>query len=227
MLLLYRTSYVFKSKIYSLFVFADDITLSSTDTKADVDCMERPILTLALPVEQSPTLIEPQCVTNIDEAEQGAQDSSPVVAVQHISILEKPTQTPASLSSTTPRKSQLRKNLHYAQAAVKRKHKTVMRLRRKVALLKNQRVRNSLSSKRIADIVRSAKKFISGDGLKLFELQLRQASKHPRGQRYTDDEKLLALSLYSHGPKAYRFLSSILTLPTKASLSLWLQSIQE
>jgi hypothetical protein len=36
---------------------------------------------------------------------------------------------------------------------------------------------------------------------------------------------LLALSLHNFGPRAYRFLTSVIALPSKTSLSLWLSSL--
>ena len=52
------------------------------------------------------------------------------------------------------------------------------------------------------------------------------AKRCPRGRRYNDNGKQFALNLYCHGPKAYRFLSRIFTLPSKSTLSVWLQSMQ-
>ena len=46
-----------------------------------------------------------------------------------------------------------------------------------------------------------------------------------RPRRYTNGMKNLALSLFYKGPKAYNFLSSIFTLPSKASLHLWLHRL--
>lgn len=43
-----------------------------------------------------------------------------------------------------------------------------------------------------------------------FAMQTRQARKHPKGRRFSLNEKILALSLYKPSPKAYRLLSQIL-----------------
>lgn len=48
-----------------------------------------------------------------------------------------------------------------------------------------------------------------------FDMQVRQSKKHPKGHRFTLDEKILALSLYKPSPKAYRLLSQICVLPKK------------
>ena len=80
----------------------------------------------------------------------------------------------------------------------------------------------------IAEIVESASHILSGDCLKFFEMQLKLCKdfRAPTGHRYSDDGKRLALLLYSQGPKAYRFLSRLFSLPCKSTLSLWLRSMQ-
>lgn len=50
-------------------------------------------------------------------------------------------------------------------------------------------------------------------------MQIRQSKKHPKGHRFTLDEKILALSLYKPSPKAYRLLSQICVLPKKSTLN--------
>lgn len=52
-----------------------------------------------------------------------------------------------------------------------------------------------------------------------FDMQTRQSSRHPKGHRFTMDEKILALSLYKPSPKAYRMLSQICVLPKKSTLN--------
>ncbi|XP_063824571.1 uncharacterized protein LOC135077445 isoform X1 [Ostrinia nubilalis] len=52
-----------------------------------------------------------------------------------------------------------------------------------------------------------------------FDMQIRQSTKHPKGHRFTLDEKILALSLYKPSPKAYRLLSQICVLPKKTTLN--------
>ena len=37
--------------------------------------------------------------------------------------------------------------------------------------------------------------------------------------------KSLALSLYYKGPRAYKFLSGVFSLPSKSSLQLWMQGL--
>jgi hypothetical protein len=49
------------------------------------------------------------------------------------------------------------------------------------------------------------------------------SKKLPRGRRYSTQLKYFALSLFSSGPKAYKFLPNVFCLPSKTSLCLWLQ----
>lgn len=50
-------------------------------------------------------------------------------------------------------------------------------------------------------------------------MQFREISKGKMGRRFTKDEKIMALSLYKQGPKAYRWLSKIFILPSPITLS--------
>lgn len=50
-------------------------------------------------------------------------------------------------------------------------------------------------------------------------MQFREISKEKMGRRFTKEEKIMALSLYKQGPKAYRWLSKIFILPSPVTLS--------
>lgn len=50
-------------------------------------------------------------------------------------------------------------------------------------------------------------------------MQLRNSDRKNHGQRYSNEEKSLLLSLYRHGPKSYRFLASLFALPSKRTLN--------
>nr|XP_049704773.1 uncharacterized protein LOC126056285 [Helicoverpa armigera] len=58
-----------------------------------------------------------------------------------------------------------------------------------------------------------------------FYMQIRQSTKHPKGRRFTLDEKILALSLYKPSPKAYRLLSQICVLPKKSTLNKLMKNV--
>ena len=49
--------------------------------------------------------------------------------------------------------------------------------------------------------------------------------KRAHSMRWSDNDKLLALSIYYHGPKAYRFLSKIFRLPSIQSLRRWIRNL--
>ena len=139
------------------------------------------------------------------------------VAVSHEAV-----QTAASLSASTPRKSALRRKLHAARVAARRYRQRLQSLRRSAYLRRSDKrpVTN------VTELVKAASEFLSGDCLTLFRSQLHFSKVAPKGRRYCSDAKLLALSLYSYGPKAYRFLSQMFALPSRSTLSVWLQSLQ-
>ncbi|KAJ8720582.1 hypothetical protein PYW08_006047 [Mythimna loreyi] len=50
-------------------------------------------------------------------------------------------------------------------------------------------------------------------------MQFREIAKPKMGRRFTKEEKIMALSVYKMGPKAYRWLSKIFVLPSPVTLS--------
>lgn len=60
---------------------------------------------------------------------------------------------------------------------------------------------------------------------KFFLSQMHNQLKKPHGQRFTVDDKMLALSIYKQSPKAYRFLSTIFSLPTRKTIGNMLTNI--
>ncbi|CAG4948422.1 unnamed protein product [Colias eurytheme] len=50
-------------------------------------------------------------------------------------------------------------------------------------------------------------------------MQFREINKPKMGRRFTKEEKIMALSMYKVGPKAYRWLSKIFVLPSPVTLS--------
>ena len=78
----------------------------------------------------------------------------------------------------------------------------------------------------LKSILSVTEKLLTEEGQALFATQLKFASlSHAKGRRYTNAMKNLCLALHYRGSKAYHFLSSIFTLPSKSSLSLWLQRL--
>ena len=50
-------------------------------------------------------------------------------------------------------------------------------------------------------------------------MQFREVNKPKMGRRFTQDEKIMSLSLYKLGPRAYRWLSKIFVLPSPVTIS--------
>lgn len=48
--------------------------------------------------------------------------------------------------------------------------------------------------------------------------QIKNQSKKVQGQRFTLDDKILALSIYKQSPKAYTYLSTIFSLPCRKTI---------
>ena len=53
----------------------------------------------------------------------------------------------------------------------------------------------------LTDDIKSVSNFLTGDCLKFVEKQLKMSLKDPKGRRYTDSEKLMALTIYNMSPK--------------------------
>lgn len=54
--------------------------------------------------------------------------------------------------------------------------------------------------------------------IQLFLSQVRNQKLHPKGRRFTLDDKIFALSLFKQSGKSYRFISKILALPSRKTL---------
>lgn len=54
---------------------------------------------------------------------------------------------------------------------------------------------------------------------------MRNQRKKPKGKRFTVDDNILALTIFKHSPKAYRFLSTIFSLPPTGTISKLLKNI--
>lgn len=102
-------------------------------------------------------------------------------------------------------------------------HKTATDFRRQMlrALKKNKSFRSRLHAAKVLgkntafmqvteNMTASAKIFTG--------LQMLQSGKKARGRRFTEDEKILSLSIYKQSPKAYRFLYKIFVLPAPRTL---------
>ncbi|GLV33224.1 hypothetical protein CBL_08392 [Carabus blaptoides fortunei] len=58
-----------------------------------------------------------------------------------------------------------------------------------------------------------------------FNMQMRETTKKPRGRRFTTAEKVLTLTLFKQGPKAYTLLQKLFTLPSRSTMNMFLSSV--
>lgn len=61
-------------------------------------------------------------------------------------------------------------------------------------------------------------KLFNAEQLAFFSMQIKNAGRKSNGRRYTAEEKSLALMLYKHSPKNYRFMRKCFILPSKRTL---------
>lgn len=59
---------------------------------------------------------------------------------------------------------------------------------------------------------------LSAEQADFLKMQLRNAGRKKRGNRYTFEDKCMAIAIYKQSPKGYRFLSRIFNLPSKQTL---------
>ena len=62
--------------------------------------------------------------------------------------------------------------------------------------------------------------------LDIIQSELRNQSKPKGGQRYSDNVKQFALTLFYYSPQAYEYCRSIFTLPAASSIRAWLSNIK-
>ena len=203
------------------YVYCCIIDIGSTTQQKDCDAScENCQLSLSV---QGSCVTQP-VVTDIQLPSCAPSSSSvPCICMADASV-----QTSLHLSAETPRKKTLRRKVHTLTVGDWRKKRRLKALKKNLFLLRKQYSHERLQRHSIKGIVKGASRFLSGDCLKFFEMQLKTSKQFqsPKGRRYSDDSKRLALELYSQGPKAYRFLSRLFSLPCKSTLSLWLQSMQ-
>lgn len=132
-------------------------------------------------------------------------------------------QTKLYLSSQTPRKVALRKKLHTSTTAAYRRKNQVINLKRKH---KDKLARVCGSSNSMEKVIADVGKYLSGDSFNFVAHQIRMSQHPPKGRRYTEEIRLLSLSLYNSSPKAYAYLAEIFVLPSKISLNKWLRNVR-
>ncbi|XP_046397339.1 uncharacterized protein LOC124164180 isoform X2 [Ischnura elegans] len=73
----------------------------------------------------------------------------------------------------------------------------------------------------VKGIIETSKKYLSPQSHMLFSVQLQLSLMKRLRKRWPAKFKDFAMSLYSHGPKAYRFLQKVLLLPSIRTLQRW------
>lgn len=82
-----------------------------------------------------------------------------------------------------------------------------------------------LTPKTPHQLLKCVAKYVDPKIFDFFKGQILNGLKSRKGRRYGVQERKFALALYYHSPKAYRFLSSIFSLPSASSVHLWLRKI--
>ena len=102
------------------------------------------------------------------------------------------------------------------------------RLRQKVKRLQGMLSNMTTGAQNIGDLIEGATKYLKEPALSFFASQLRNSSQRvkARGRRWSYRDKVIALSLYHQGPRAYQFCCRLFTLPSISSLQKWLQSVE-
>lgn len=103
------------------------------------------------------------------------------------------------------------KKLKYVNAKLRYSKKIVVSLRQKLKA-------SNINVDKVLDYCGTFGKF-NKQQLDFFKMQLTNTSRKSHGQRYTLEHKSLCLAIYKQGPKCYRFLQKIFSLPDKRTLS--------
>lgn len=99
--------------------------------------------------------------------------------------------------------------------------RTIFALRSKINRLKTFRPNNKRTNKRTKDIetiLGDCAPFLTTQAQTLLASQLRLSVCAKSRRRFSDEEKDIALSIFYHSPKAYRFLKSLLPLPSERTV---------
>lgn len=76
-----------------------------------------------------------------------------------------------------------------------------------------------------AQLLCEARRYLNRDFLDILRVQMHLQPLRKHGRRWPVEFRQFALNLYFTSPKAYRYLSTILSLPTVKSLRTWLSDV--
>lgn len=98
---------------------------------------------------------------------------------------------------------------------VKQKHDHIRKLKRQYKN-RSQQLKGILKDD--SPLIKTLYKDMPMTTVTLLLSQIRCAKRAPRGRRWTEDEKVIALSLYKRGPKCYSLLRRFIALPSVRTL---------
>jgi hypothetical protein len=126
------------------------------------------------------------------------------------------TQTHDCSSSMTPRKVLLRKQLRNVGAKNRRMQKRLFTFKqkyeRKLSHIYGTRVHG------VESVIENVGKHLKGECLSFVAHQLRMCGRNAKGRRYSNEIRLLAISLYNAGPKAHKYFLKFLYCLVKCHL---------
>ena len=134
-------------------------------------------------------------------------------------IIDRVTQHESTLYERSSPQSPQSPKIIELKRQVRMKHARMTRLEKKLLLLSKKGKKDAKKE----EIVKSASKYLPQVPLNFFASQLAMADRKRKGFWWTSDVKLLALSIFYHGKRAFRFLSKIFKLPTIRLLQQWMQ----
>jgi hypothetical protein len=132
------------------------------------------------------------------------------------------------LNSTSSDMDTIRDNRKQVEVDTPRKKDLKYRLRLKIRQCRRMRAKlygpkvNATDSMQSA--LRKLRPCLSDAAFSLLSAQVRLCNKSVR--YWSDNERLVAMSIYYQSPKAYRFLSKIMKLPSKTSICRWVQNVR-
>ncbi|XP_040079452.1 uncharacterized protein LOC115311959 [Ixodes scapularis] len=105
---------------------------------------------------------------------------------------------------------------------IKRLQARISSYRKAIARLRKQQLKTPQTASQALEIIRP---HVSEEVFHLISSHVKNRSKG-KGKRFLLWLKKFALHLNLHGPRAYRFVSSVFTLPSRRSLRRWLANVK-
>jgi hypothetical protein len=125
-----------------------------------------------------------------------------------------PENFPMNLTALTPKARMYRRKCLHLEKYIRRRNKTNFKHRIKGA----EKFADSLTFVQ-------ATKGLSKIQRDFFKLQLKSCNLQPKGRRFTERDKVLALTLLKQSGRGYKFLSKLFTLPSIRTLQTLLSSV--